>query len=157
VTNTTEFGAFVDLGGVEGLIHISELSWGRVTHPSQIVQLGQDVQVKVLELAPERCRVALSLKRLLPNPWENSVSEFPVGKILPATVTTVVSYGAFARLDAGVEGLIHVSEMPLQPGQAVRDWLAPGQPVNVRVLHVDALHQRMGLSMLLDGATDVLG
>jgi len=154
VTNTTDFGAFVDLGGVEGLIHISELSWGRVTHPSQIVHVGESLQVRVLELAPERCRVALSLKRLLPNPWEHAAEEFPVGGVLQATVTTVLSYGAFARLDAGVEGLIHVSEMPLPSGQAVRDWLVPGQSVTVRVLHLDPLHQRMGLSMLVEAGKD---
>jgi predicted RNA-binding protein with RPS1 domain len=77
VTNITDFGVFVDLGGVEGLVHISELSWGRVTHPSQFVKLGSTIDVQVLDLAPERCRVALSLKRLLPNPWTNAAAEFP--------------------------------------------------------------------------------
>jgi len=147
VTNITDFGVFVDLGGVEGLIHISELSWGRVAHPKQIVELGQNVEVQVLELAPERCRVALSLKRLLPNPWINIHDEVGAGNPVPATITSVLSYGAFARLESGVEGLIHVSEMPLGEGQAVRDCLHEGQAVTVRVLHVDAAHQRMGLSL----------
>ena len=104
---------FIDLGGVEGLIHISELSWGRVSHPGQIVQLGQEIDAQVLEISPERCRVALSLKRLLPNPWEKADTDFAVGQIVPAVVTSIVSYGAFARLEAGIEGLIHASEMPL--------------------------------------------
>jgi small subunit ribosomal protein S1 len=147
VTNITDFGVFIDLGGVEGLIHISELSWGRVTHPSQIVKLGEEVEVQVLDLAPERCRVALSLKRMHSNPWENAKTDFPVGDVLPATVTTVVSFGAFARLDAGVEGLIHASEIPLDATQLVKDFLTEGQRIDVRVLHVDADHQRMGLSM----------
>lgn len=150
VTNITDFGVFVDLGGVEGLIHISELSWGRVIHPNQIVNLNQKLEVQVLDLAPERCRVALSLKRLYPNPWENAETSFPVGAIVPATVTSIVSYGAFARLEAGVEGLIHASEIVLEPGQPVKDTLTEGQSVTVRVLHVDAAHQRMGLSLRLE-------
>lgn len=151
VTNITDFGVFVDLGGVEGLIHISELSWGRVTHPGQIIQLGQTVETQVLEVSPERCRVALSLKRLLPNPWERAESDFAAGQVLPAWVTSIVSYGAFARLEAGVEGLIHVSEIKLDEGQTVRDVLKEGQQVRVRVLHVDVARQRMGLSLNLDG------
>jgi small subunit ribosomal protein S1 len=149
VTNITDFGVFVDLGGVEGLIHISELSWGRVIHPSQIVKMGQEIEVEVLDLAPERCRVALSLKRIFPNPWANAERDFPVGAILPAIITSVVSYGAFARLDAGVEGLIHASEIPLEENIPIKDFLSEGQRVQVRVLHVDAEHQRMGLSMRL--------
>jgi len=151
VTNITDFGVFVDLGGVEGLIHISELSWGRVIHPNQIVKMGQPLQVQVLDLSPERCRVALSLKRLAPNPWSKIGSDLSVGDVVPALITSVLSYGAFARLDLGVEGLIHASEMPLAEGQAVKDFLDEGQQVRVRVLHVDASRQRMGLSMLIDG------
>jgi small subunit ribosomal protein S1 len=150
VTNITDFGVFVDLGGVEGLIHISELSWGRVIHPSQLVHLSQELEVMVLELAPERCRVALSLKRMLPNPWEDAGNLFPGGSVVSAVITSVVTYGAFARLEAGVEGLIHASEMPLEPGQPVKEFLSEGQPVRVRVLHVDPAHQRMGLSLKID-------
>jgi small subunit ribosomal protein S1 len=152
VTNITDFGVFIDLGGVEGLIHISELSWGRVSHPGQIVKLGQVIEAQVLEVSPERCRVALSLKRLLPNPWERAKTDFAVGQVVPATVTSIVSYGAFARLDAGIEGLIHASEMPLEGTKTVRDVLAENQEVRVRILHVDAAHQRMGLSLNLKGA-----
>ncbi|MFN8413625.1 MAG: S1 RNA-binding domain-containing protein [Anaerolineales bacterium] len=150
VTNVTDFGVFVDLGGVEGLIHISELSWGRVSHPGNIVKIGEEIDVQVLDLAPERCRVALSYKRLQPNPWTNAAVEFPIGKVLPATITSVLSFGAFARLDAGVEGLIHASEIPDSEGKALKDMLTEGQKVQVRVLHVDAAHQRMGLSMRLE-------
>lgn len=152
VTNITDFGVFIDLGGVEGLIHISELSWGRVAHPSQIVELGQEIDAQVLEISPERCRVALSLKRLLSNPWEKADSDFAIGQIVPAIITSIVSYGAFARLEAGVEGLIHASEMPLVGGMTVRDVISEKQEVQVRILHVDAAHQRMGLSLNLDGA-----
>jgi small subunit ribosomal protein S1 len=149
VTNITDFGVFVDLGGVEGLIHISELSWGRVAHPNQIVHLGQEVEVLVMDIAAARCRVALSLKRLYPNPWLSIEQDFAVDQIVPATVTAVLSYGAFARLDVGVEGLIHASEMQLEDGRIVKDILTEGQRLDVRVLHVDAAHQRMGLSLRL--------
>lgn len=149
VTNITDFGVFIDLGGVEGLIHISELSWGRVAHPSNLVQLGQDIEVQVLDISAERCRVALSRKRLLPNPWENAITEFPEGKLVSATITNVLSYGAFASLDAGVEGLIHATEMPLGEGQSPRDVLTAGQRLQLRVLHVDPAHQRLGFSMNL--------
>jgi small subunit ribosomal protein S1 len=150
VTNITDFGVFIDLGGVEGLIHISELSWGRVAHPSQVVKLGQKIEAQVLEISPERCRVALSLKRLLPNPWEKADTDFAVGQIVPAVVTSIVSYGAFARLEFGIEGLIHASEMPLGDGEAVRDMVSEGQEIRARILHVDPVHQRMGLSLNLD-------
>jgi small subunit ribosomal protein S1 len=149
VTNITDFGVFVDLGGVEGLIHISELSWGRVSHPNQIVKLGEEIKVQVLDISPERCRVALSLKRLAQNPWERAGTEFPVGTIHNAVITSVMSYGAFARIEAGVEGLIHGSEMVLAPNQSPRDILSEGQELQVRILHLDASHQRMGLSLLL--------
>jgi small subunit ribosomal protein S1 len=147
VTNITDFGVFVDLGGVEGLIHISELSWGRVSHPHEIVQLGQEIAVEVLDLSAERCRVALSLKRMTQNPWERASTDFAEGHVLPAEITSVLSYGAFARLQVGVEGLIHATEMPLKAGQTPRDILTEGQQVQVRVLHLDAAHQRMGLSL----------
>ena len=150
VTNITDFGVFVDLGGVEGLIHISELSWGRVSHPSQIVSLGKEIDVQVLEISAERCRVALSLKRLIQNPWERANTEFPADSVLPAVVTSVLSYGAFARLDAGVEGLIHATEMPLEANQTPRDIVKEGQQIQVRILHLDPAHQRMGLSMQLN-------
>jgi len=147
ITNITDFGVFVDLGGVEGLIHLSELSWGRVSHPKQLVHVGEEINVQVLDISVERSRVALSLKRLNQNPWARAASEFPAGSVLPATITSVLSYGAFARLDAGVEGLVHASEMPLQENQNPRNFLAEGQKVQVRVLHVDPTQQRLGLSM----------
>ena len=150
VTNITEFGVFVDLGGVEGLIHISELSWGRVIHPADIVNLGEILDVLVIDISPERCRVALSLKRLQPNPWETVRNRYMVNDIVPATITTIVSFGAFARLDEGLEGLIHISEIPVVEGQTIKDRFMPGQKLNVRILQVDATHQRLGLSLKLD-------
>jgi ribosomal protein S1 len=147
VSSITDFGAFVDLGGLEGLIHISELSWGRVSHPNQIVRLGDQLEVQVLEISKERNRVALSLKRTLPNPWEQAEAEFGIDTIQPAVVSSVLSYGAFARLKPGIEGLIHVSKMPLGAGQTPHDLLTEGQQVQVRVLYIDPMHQRMGLRL----------
>ncbi len=150
VTNITDFGVFIDLGGVEGLIHISELSWGRVIHPAHIVQLGQRVEVQVIDILPERCRIALSLKRLQANPWETVHHRYAANDIVPATVTTVVSYGIFARLEEGLEGLVHISEMALG-AFSVRESYKDGQKINVRILHIDPAHQRLGLSLKLDG------
>lgn len=150
VTNITEFGAFIDLGGVEGLIHISELSWGRVMHPSHVLQLGQKVNVQVIDILPERCRIALSLKRLQNNPWETVGARYSANDIVPATITSVVSFGVFARLPEGLEGLVHVSEMDLS-GLSVRDIYSEGQKIKVRILHMDPGHQRLGLSLKLEG------
>jgi small subunit ribosomal protein S1 len=150
VTNITDFGVFVDLGGVEGLIHISELSWGRVSHPNQIVKLGEEINVQVLDVSAERCRVALSLKRMTSNPWERAATDFAVNTIHNAVVTSVMSYGAFARIEAGIEGLIHASEIALEPNQGPREILFDGQELQVRILHIDAAHQRMGLSLQLN-------
>jgi small subunit ribosomal protein S1 len=147
VTNITEFGVFVDLGGVEGLIHISELSWGRVSHPSQVCQIGQRVDVQVMEVAPERCRIALSMKRLLLNPWEFAQERYPVNTIVPAVVTALAPFGAFARLEEGLEGLIHASEIPLPTNKTIKDVILPGQIVKVRVLQVESSRQRLSLSM----------
>jgi small subunit ribosomal protein S1 len=150
VTNITDFGVFVDLGGVEGLIHISELSWGRVEHPAQIASLGEKLAVQVLDISPERCRVALSVKRLAPNPWETVDQRYAVNDIVPAIITTVVSFGAFARLEDGLEGLVHVTEINLPAGKMVKDIYSTGQKVHVRILQVDAAHQRLGLSLKLE-------
>lgn len=147
VTSITDFGAFIDLGGAEGLIHISELSWGRVSHPNQIVRLGEEVNVQVLEISEERNRVALSLKRMIQNPWERAESDFAIDTIQPAVISSVLPYGSFARLASGVEGLIHISKMPLGAGQTPRDIFTEGQQVQVRVLYIDPVHHRIGLSL----------
>jgi small subunit ribosomal protein S1 len=147
VTNLTSFGAFVDLGGVEGLIHISELSWDRVRHPGDVLHLGQEVEVYVLDVKPEEGRIALSLRRLRPNPWTQVESRYQVGQVIEGVVTNVVSFGAFVRVEEGLEGLIHISELAegsfLHPRNVIRE----GDTVQVRVLNVDAANQRLGLSL----------
>ena len=151
VTNITDFGVFVDLGGVEGLIHVSEISWGRVRHPRDVVKLGCDVNVFVIQVDRERARVALSLKRMYPNPWESAQERYHPGQLISATVTSIVPFGAFARLEEGLDGLIHISE--ICPGESLSspaDLLQEGQQVQVRVLHVDGPRQRLGLSLSLE-------
>src|SRR5271157_4449712 len=149
VTNVTEFGVFVDLGGVEGLIHVSELSWGRVQHPQEILSVGQDVQALVLQISEENSRVALSVKRLHSNPWETLVKRYNPGDIVPATITAIMRFGAFARLEEGVEGLIHISTITLPSDQKDLDSvLHPGQEVQVKILHIESERRRLGLGLV---------
>ncbi len=153
VTNITDFGVFVDLGGVEGLVHVSEISWGRVHHPGDAVFLGQSLSVYVIQVDQEHARVALSVKRLHPNPWETAEARYSPGQITDAVVTSVVSFGAFARLEEGLDGLIHISEFGLLDSRAhPGDILHEGQTIRVRILHVDGIRQRLGLSLRLDGS-----
>jgi small subunit ribosomal protein S1 len=149
VTNITDFGVFVDLGGVEGLVHVSEISWGRVQHPSEVVSLGDQVVVHVISVEPKRARVALSLKRLHPNPWETAEERYYPGQIADAVITSIVPFGAFARLEEGLDGLIHVSEIGSSDDPDSIASLHEGQQIKVRILHVEATKQRLGLSLKL--------
>jgi len=147
VTNICSFGAFVDLGGLEGLIHISELSWNRVSHPAQLLRPGQEVRVSVLNVDRERGRVGLSLKRVQPDPWRTIEERYRVGQIVQGVITNVVEFGAFAQVEEGVEGLIHLSE--LAEGQFLhpRNVVQEGMTVRLRVIYVDAARRRLGLSL----------
>ena len=148
VTNITDFGIFVDLGGVEGLVHVSEISWGRVRHPTDAVALDQDVEVYVIRVDSERSRVALSFKRLQPNPWETAHNRYRPGQLAEAMVTGIVSFGVFARLEDGLDGLIHISEMQTGVEDVLlENPLQEGQRVQVRILNIDAAKQRLGLSL----------
>lgn len=149
VTNVTDFGVFVDLGGLEGLIHVSELSWGRVQHPSSILKVDQPVDALVLMISEENGRVALSLKRLQENPWEVLVANYQAGDVVPATITSIMRFGAFARLPEGIEGLIHISTIHLPPGRKdLESYLFVGQTVQVRILHIEAERRRLGLGLV---------
>jgi small subunit ribosomal protein S1 len=152
VTNITEFGVFVDLGGVEGLIHVSELSWGRVRHPTEVAKIGESVQAYVIQVDQDRSRIALSLKRLIPNPWETAEERYKPGQVVNAVITSIVPFGAFARLEEGLDGLIHSSEI-IEPGNQEEsdEGLYEGQTVQVRILNVNASRQRLGLSLNLAG------
>jgi small subunit ribosomal protein S1 len=151
VTNVTDFGVFIDLGGIEGLIHVSELSWGRVRHPSDVVRYDQELEVYVINIDQERSRVALSLKRLCSNPWETADDHYAPGQITEAVITSIVPFGAFARLEDGLDGLIHISEIGSGQGNIdPYEFLSEGQKIQVRILHVDACKQRLGLSTRID-------
>ncbi len=147
VTNLCDFGAFVDLGGVEGLIHISELSWGRVGHPRDILRSGQKVSVFIMSVDPDDERIALSLKRLLPDPWASVNQRYEVGQTVEGTITNVVDFGAFACIEEGLEGLIHISE--LAEGQFLhpRNVVQEGARVSARILNIDGTNRRLGLSL----------
>src|SRR3990172_5318784 len=149
VTNITDFGIFVDLGGVEGLIHVSEISWGRVRHPADVVSMGDQVQVHVIGVDQVRSRIALSLKRLNPNPWLAAETRYYPGCVTEAVITSILPFGAFARVEEGLDGLIHISELGADITDPF-DVLHEGQIVQVRVLHVDATKQRLGLSLKLE-------
>lgn len=151
VTNVTEFGVFVDLGGVEGLIHVSELSWGRVQHPAEVLVVGQPVKVLVLQVSEENARIALSLKRLYRNPWETLAALYQPGDIVKANVTAITRFGIFARLEEGIEGLIHVSTLsPQTSPKNLTALFSTGDQVTVKILHIDVERRRLGLGLLDD-------
>jgi len=147
VSNLCNFGAFVDLGGIDGLVHLSELSWGRITHPREVLSIGQEVEVYVMSVDRSNRRIALSLKRLQPDPWTVVNEKYHVGQLVSATITNVVDFGAFALIEDGLEGLVHVSELSetrvAHPSEVVR----PGDEVQVRILRIDSANHRLGLSM----------
>ena len=147
VTNLCSFGAFVDLNGVEGLVHISELSWGRVDRPEDVLELGQPIDVTVLSVDRARGRVGLSVKRLRPDPWASVHEQYHPGQVLTGCVTRVVGFGAFVQVEDGLEGLVHVSEMEDGAVTHPRDVVREGEQVRVRVLNVDGQQRRLGLSM----------
>jgi small subunit ribosomal protein S1 len=152
VTNLCEFGAFVDLGGLEGLIHISELSWGRVGHPKDILSRGDTVKVYVMEVSRDHGRVALSLKRMQPDPWETVERRYQVGQIVEGLITNVVDFGAFACVEDGLEGLIHVSELAEGSFLHPRNVVKEGERVRARILNINGQARRLGLSLrYLDG------
>ncbi len=147
VTNITRFGVFLDLGGLEGLIHVSELSWGRVRHPADVVRCGQTLEVVVLSIDREQGRVGLSLKETLPDPWQAVDERHHVGDIVEGTVTNIVRFGAFVGIEEGLEGLIHASEMAEQGEGDNGGRLEEGELVRARIINVDAAERRLGLSL----------
>ncbi len=148
VKNIADFGAFIDLGGIDGLLHITDMSWGRINHPSEMVKIDQEVEVKVLNIDKDKEKIALGLKQKDASPWENIESKYPVGSVHDASVVNIMSYGAFCKLEAGVEGLVHISEMSWtkrinHPSEVV----AQDQPVKVKVLEINKEKQEISLGM----------
>ncbi len=147
VVGISHFGAFVDLGGADGLIHISELSWDQVKHPRDVVSLGQELEVYVLRIDREGLKIALSLRRLQPEPWDKVEKEFHTGDIVPCTITKVAPFGAFARIAQGIEGLIHISEISAANVKSVEDVLKVGQELNLKIIRIEPDRRRIALSL----------
>jgi small subunit ribosomal protein S1 len=146
ISNIVDFGAFVDLDGIDGLIHISELSWSHVNHPSEILTIGDTVQVKVLDIDRERQRISLGLKQTQEDPWQRIVDTYNVGDELEGKVTKVVTFGAFVEILDGVEGLVHISELAPHHVESPREILHPGDEIRVKILEIDSERRRLSLS-----------
>lgn len=151
VTSVCDFGAFVDIGGADGLVHLSEISWSRVKHPNEVLKPGDRVQVYVLGVDNDRKRIALSIKRTQNEPWMTVSERYHLGQIVEGTITQLASFGAFARIEDGVEGLIHVSEMGDGRVQHPREVVQEGDTAQVRIIRIDPARKRIGLSMRLSG------
>ena len=151
VISLADFGAFVDIGGADGLIHISELSWKRISHPSEVVKVGQEVQVKVLGVDPERKRISLSLRELESDPWDNIVGEYKEGQLVEGTITKLTKFGAFAYLkgteEYEIEGLIHISELSDRRIEHPKEVVEEGQTLTLRMINIDQQRRRIGLSL----------
>ena len=147
ISNIVDFGAFVDLDGMDGLIHISELSWSHVNHPSEVLEIGQDVQVKVLDIDRDRQRISLGLKQTQSDPWQQVLSSYNEGDVVEGRVTKVVTFGAFVEILPGVEGLVHISELAQHHVENPREVVSQGQPVNVKIIEVDGDRRRLSLSL----------
>ncbi len=146
ISNIVDFGAFVDLDGIDGLIHISELSWSHVNHPSEILNIGDTVQVKVLDIDRDRQRISLGLKQTQEDPWQRIVDTYNVGDELEGTVTKVVTFGAFVEILDGVEGLVHISELAAHHVESPREVVHTGDEIRVKILEIDSERRRLSLS-----------
>ena len=148
ITSIADFGAFVDLGGADGLIHLSELSWNRVSHPGEVVKVGEKVKVAVISVDAERRRIGLSMRRLQPEPWDLVDQTYEVGQIVQGRITKLVNFGAFARMeDTGIEGLIHISELSDERVAHPKEVVAEGELHDLRIIRIDTDKRRMGLSL----------
>ena len=147
VRRLTDFGAFVDLGGVDGLIHVTDLSWAHVKHPSEIVSPDQEVDVKILSLDPERERIQLGLKQLQPKPWDMAPEKYPAGAVVTGKVVRITTFGAFVELEPGIDGLVHISQCAATRINKVEDAVNVGDVVNVKVLNIDPEAKRISLSI----------
>ena len=146
VKNITDFGVFVDLGGVDGLLHITDLSWGRVNHPSEVTEVGETISVKIIDIDKDKLRISLGLKQLTPHPWENVEEKFPVGMKISGKVVSLTNYGAFVELETGVEGLVHISEMSWTRGVHRPDEVVQlGQEVEAQILSIDTEERKIAL------------
>jgi small subunit ribosomal protein S1 len=147
VAGISNFGAFVDLGGADGLIHISELSWEPIKSPEEVVSVGDEIDVSILKVDRENLKIALSLRRLKPEPWDEVENKFSVGQVVDGVVTKLANFGAFARIDAGIEGLIHISELSHQVIKHPRDVVNEGDELKLKIIRIEPERRRLGLSL----------
>jgi small subunit ribosomal protein S1 len=147
VRKLMDFGAFVDIGGLDGLLHISQLSWEKIKHPSEVLQEGQKIQVRVDKIDPQTGKISLSYRSLQDHPWTGVEARFPVGAIVHGTISRIADFGAFVRLATGVEGLVHLSELAHHRVHRVSNVVKEGQEVDVKVLSIEPERQRMSLSL----------
>jgi small subunit ribosomal protein S1 len=147
VSSIVNFGAFVDLGGVDGLVHVSELSWKHIDHPSEVVEVGQEVTVEVLDVDFDRERVSLSLKATQEDPWQTFARTHAIGQVVPGKVTKLVPFGAFVRVEDGIEGLVHISELAVRHVELPEQVVTVGQEVFVKVIDIDLERRRISLSL----------
>ena len=147
ISNIVDFGAFVDLDGMDGLIHISELSWSHVNHPSEVLDIGQTVEVKVLDIDRDRQRISLGLKQTQSDPWQQVLESYKEGDVVEGVVTKVVTFGAFVEILPGVEGLVHISELAQHHVENPREVVSQGQAVNVKIIEIDGERRRLSLSL----------
>ncbi|MEX0991929.1 MAG: 30S ribosomal protein S1 [Actinomycetota bacterium] len=155
VSSIVNFGAFVDLGGVDGLVHVSELSWKHVDHPNEVVTVGEEVEVEVLDVDLERERVSLSLKATQEDPWKEFERQYSAGEVIEGEVTKLVPFGAFVRVSQGIEGLVHISELSEEHVESPEQVISVGDPVRARVIEVDVPRRRVSLSMKQVGGASV--
>ena len=147
VTSVADFGAFVNVNGADGLVHLSELSWERVTHPSEVLEVGQEVKVKIISVDKEKKRIGLSIRALQGDPWNEKVAKFKVGQLVEGTITRLTKFGAFARLEGDVEGLIHISELSENRINHPKETVKEGDVLTLRVIRIDEDQRRIGLSL----------
>jgi small subunit ribosomal protein S1 len=147
VTSLADFGAFVNISGADGLVHLSEISWDRIQHPSEVLKVGQEVKVKVISIDKDKKRIGLSIRQLQQDPWVEKATRYQVGQLLEGTITRLTKFGAFARIDDDIEGLIHISEISEKRIEHPKEVLKEGDVVTLRVIKVDPENHRIGLSL----------
>lgn len=150
----TDYGAFVDIGGVDGLLHISEISWGKLKHPQEVLSIGDIINVKILALNEEKGKISLGLKQTQPEPWSLVGSKYVVGQVIEGKVVQIKEYGAFVELEAGLDGLVHISEIANKRVDAVSDELQVGQTIKAKIMDIDTDRHRISLSIKATLADD---
>lgn len=147
VTSLAEFGAFVNINGADGLVHLSEISWDRIQHPSEVLKVGQEIKVKIINIDREKKRIGLSIRQLLDDPWINRIAKYEVGQLLEGTITRLTKFGAFARIEEDLEGLIHISEISERRIEHPKEVLKEGETITLRVIKIEPENHRIGLSI----------